>query len=237
MTKRREDDEGAGGAYASPPCFMHELDPSYTGIVPAADAEQRRDVARWRKAERERLLALRLALTPEQRRAAADRIAAHLDALLGESAGLTLAGYWPIKGEPDLRPWFARLRARGVRCALPVVEQPKAPLAFRAWDEGTRLVPGIWNIPVPAEAAAVVPDIVIAPAVGFDRGCYRLGNGGGYYDRTLALPSAKPMRAIGVAYANAEIATVFPQPHDIRLDAIVTEGETILCAAAGGAAP
>jgi 5,10-methenyltetrahydrofolate synthetase len=235
MSKRRDCEADAVGSYASPPCFMHELDPSYTGLVPEPDAQQRRDVARWRKAERERLVALRHSMPPAQRREAAERIAAHLDALLGSSvANRIVAVYWPIKGEPDLRLWIERVRDRGGRCALPVIAAAASPLVFRVWEAGARLVPGVWSIPVPADAEAVDPDIVVAPAVGFDRNGYRLGNGGGYYDRTLAQAAFKSRRKIGVAYAAAEIPTIFPQPHDVRLDAIVTERETIAVAGASG---
>ena len=97
------------------------------------------------------------------------------------------------------------------------------PLLFRIWADGDSLGRGVWNIPIPREDAEVaVPDVVIAPVIGFDRGCYRLGYGGGFYDRTLAALAKKP-RLFGVGYNQAAIATIYPQWHDIPMDKVVTE--------------
>ncbi len=219
-------DDDAPGGYASPPCFMHELDAATLGFVPEPDAETRRDVMRWRKATRARLIAERAALAPAARQALAARIADGLDALIGDVAGRTIGVYWPIRGEPDLRPWMERVRARGGTCALPVVVRPQAPVEFRVWRPGDPLARGVWDIPVPAEGPAVAPDEIVAPVVGFDAACFRLGHGGGYYDRTLAALVPRP-RAIGVGAASAALATIYPLPHDIPMDAIVTETGTI----------
>ena len=181
----------------------------------------------WRKKERERLIAQRLAVSPEQRREHAERIAARLDDLLHPIAGRTVSTYWPLHGEPDLRPWMDHVIARGGRCALPVVITKNAPLVFRAWTPGSKMERGFWNIPVPAEGADLVPDIIIAPVVGFDLECYRLGYGGGYFDRTLATLKT-PRRVIGIGYSSARIATIHPQPHDIPMDAIITDRETLV---------
>lgn len=223
MTAFPEEDEAEGGAYASPPCFMHDLDPA--GRVVEADARQWRDVMRWRKAARERLIGERLALAADERRALAERIAAGLDAALGDAAGLTVGVYWPLRGEPDLRGWMAGLVARGVGCALPAVVARGAPLAFRPWRPGVPLERDATNIPAPAEGGEANPDILIAPVVGFDPECWRLGYGGGYYDRTLAAMATRPF-VVGVGYARAAIPTIYPQPHDIPMDLIVTEDGT-----------
>jgi 5-formyltetrahydrofolate cyclo-ligase len=118
--------------------------------------------------------------------------------------------------------WLDGLRARGATCALPVVISSQAPLVFRRWQRGAALTPGVWKIPVPAEGEDVVPDIVIAPLVGFDPDCYRLGHGGGFFDRTLASLARRP-RIVGVGYARLALRTIYPQPHDIPMDVIVTE--------------
>ncbi|MCO5106297.1 MAG: 5-formyltetrahydrofolate cyclo-ligase [Burkholderiaceae bacterium] len=178
--------------------------------------------AQWRGAERRRLIAARLAIPAGERRHHAQRIGAGLDALLPDLAGLVVAVYWPIRGEPDLRPWIASIRRRGARCALPVVLGRDAPLAFREWRDGARLEPGVWNIPVPADGAQLAPGIVIAPVVGFDERGYRLGYGGGYYDRTLAAATPRPC-AIGVGHSGAALPSIDPQAHDVPMDAIVTE--------------
>ncbi len=217
------DDDDAPATFASPPCFMHEIDPAYAGLpVLAADARQHADVMRWRKAERERLIARRLALDSGDRRAWSEKIAARLEDLIGEVAGVTVSAYWPFRGEPDLRALIERIVARGGRGALPVVVERGRPLIFRAWTPGDALERGVWNIPVPADGAEVTPDVVIAPVVGFDTACYRLGYGGGFFDRTLAAMAARP-RVFGVGYAQAAIPTIYPQPHDIPMDAVVTQ--------------
>src|SRR5690606_17320873 len=136
------------------------------------------DVARWRKGERERLIAARLELSADTRTAHAARIAGKLDGALADVAGSVVAIYWPFRGEPDLRGWANEVIGRGGTIALPVVVQKAAPLIFRAWKPGDRLEKGVWNIPIPAEGGEVVPDIVVSPVVGFDGGNYRLGYGG-----------------------------------------------------------
>ena len=105
-----------------------------------------------------------------------------------------------------------------------VVERAR-PLVFREWWPGIRM-PGVWGIPVPAEGDAVLPDVLVAPLVGFDAAGYRLGYGGGYYDRTLAaLPDRPP--AIGVGFEPSWMKTIHPQPHDIPMSLIVTEQRVI----------
>lgn len=190
------------------------------------DPEQARDVARWRRAERSRLAALRDGLGQAGRAEVSSRIGAGLEAVLarrGIGRGAVLSAYWPIKGEPDLRPTMAALHEAGVTIALPVVERRAAPLVFRRWTPQMRLVRGEWNILVPPpEAALLLPEVALAPCLGWDGGCYRLGWGGGYFDRTLAVLSPRPF-VIGIALAAAGLPTIFPQPHDIPMDVILTE--------------
>tara|TARA_R110002072_G_scaffold11668_11_gene52325 strand:+ start:68 stop:784 length:717 start_codon:yes stop_codon:yes gene_type:complete len=221
MADQNEDDNS--GTFASPPCFMHELDPAYQNLPAASAAEQQLDLKRWRKAERDRLVKQRLALDTELRRQQGAQIAANLEAAIGSVEGLTVSAYWPFRGEPNLVDFMKRLAGRGGRCALPVVVAHGKPLLFRIWADGDSLGRGVWNIPIPREDAEVaVPDVVIAPVIGFDRGCYRLGYGGGFYDRTLAALAKKP-RLFGVGYNQAAIATIYPQWHDIPMDKVVTE--------------
>jgi 5-formyltetrahydrofolate cyclo-ligase len=224
MTKPGNDNEPTESSrdYASPPCLMHLVDPASGDLVIDADAQQRTDVVRWRKAERERLIAARLAIPGDERRAYSQRIAERLDAALGDIAGRIVSAYWPIRGEPDLRLWMESLAERGGTSALPVVVQRHAPLTFRRWLRGETLEPGVWSIPVPSNGAVVTPDIVIAPVVGFDPACYRLGYGGGFFDRTLAAFPRLP-RIVGVGYTRQEIRTIYPQAHDVPMDMIVTE--------------
>ena len=206
--------------YASPPCQMHETEAG-GNPEPVRDAAWR-DVARWRKAERARLIEERLAIPADRRAAMSERIATGLDAAIGGVAGRTISLYWPFRGEPDLRPWITSVIARGGRVGLPVVVEKARPLVFRAYAPGDRLEKGVWSIPVPADGETVLPDVVVAPLVGVDPGCYRLGYGGGFFDRTLAALRGKPL-AIGVGYEMQRIPTIYPQPHDIPMDIIVTE--------------
>jgi len=212
--------------YASPPCLACEVAPDYFDPL-AADPEQARDVARWRRAERTRLRAERQALSVKDRATAGAALTGHLRALLSARfdtpRGKVFSAYWPIKGEPDLRPLMAELHAAGVTVCLPIVEQKAAPLVFRRWTPTTRMVRGDWNIPVPPpDAAALTPDISLAPLMGWDAEGFRLGYGGGYFDRTLAAIDPAPF-TIGTGFQSARLATIFPQPHDMPLDAIVTE--------------
>jgi 5,10-methenyltetrahydrofolate synthetase len=212
-------DEDRAPTCASPPCFMHEI-ASDPGLV---DPRQRKDVMRWRKAERERLIQARLAIPAELRRAFSEAIAAVLEQVIGDVQGVTVSAYWPFRGEPDLRRLLERFQARGGRTALPVVVAPRQPLIFRAWTKGDPLERGVWNIPVPvAGAARAEPDVVIAPVVGYDPACYRLGYGGGFFDRTLAARASRP-RFFGVGWSIAGLATIYPQPHDVPMDLVVTE--------------
>ncbi len=214
------------GTYASPPCLAHEIDPAYFDPL-AVDPGQAHDVARWRKAKRQELRALRKTLSVDEHAAASARIAAHLEAVLQDrfdgAGGLILSMYWPIKGEPNLRDLMARLHSTGVTIALPLVETKAAPLVFRHWTPETKMVRGDWNIPVPPrDARQVTPDIALAPLVGWDGEGYRLGYGGGYFDRTLAALETAPFK-IGIGFTAARQPTIYPQPHDIAMDVIVTE--------------
>lgn len=176
-------------------------------------------IATWRVEQRKRLLAQRRALSPEQRRQAATRVAEALDAWLANRPAKMIGLYWPIQHEMDLIPW-AETRANTVFC-LPVVVTPKAALEYWRWTPGDPLARGFWGIPVPDRRDPVHPDLVLAPMVGFDRANYRLGYGGGYFDRTLASLSPRPL-AIGIAYTFSALDTIFPQPHDIPMDAVLT---------------
>lgn len=218
-TDRNGEDLPHTGGFASPPCFMHELDPVHGRTLP--DAVQARDVSRWRKAERERLIAARLAVPIAEREQHARLIAKELDIITDGTIDTIISLYWPFRGEPDLRFWMSDACAAGVRTALPVVTAKGQPLTFREWKPGARLERGIWNIPYPADGEIIVPTVVVAPLVGFDPAGFRLGYGGGYFDRTLSALSTKPI-AIGVGHPLAAIPTIYPQSYDIPMDWIVT---------------
>ncbi|MCU0910293.1 MAG: 5-formyltetrahydrofolate cyclo-ligase [Rhodobacteraceae bacterium] len=204
-----ESGEGGGSA----PCFAHELVAGHP-----VDAATWRDVARFRNAERRRLYAARRALPVAESRRQAEAVMAGLDRLLEAAPGLVVSAYWPIRGEPDLRPWMERADRAGAAVLLPVVIARDAPLVFRRWRPGSVMERGAWNIPVPAGGEELAPIAAIAPAVGLDRAGFCLGNGGGYFDRTLAALASMPLR-IGVGHDFCRIATIFPMPWDIPMEA------------------
>lgn len=220
------------GGYSSPPCFMHELGPEFVGSVagagsttPCASEISAADwpaVRRWRKETRAALIERRLSISSQDRAIWSERISRALEAALPSATGGSIGFYWPFRGEFDARPLLTKLRGKGARLALPVVVEKGHPLQFRAWSPGERLVPGVWNIPIPAEGENVDPDVLIAPLVGFDPAGYRLGYGGGFYDRTIASRQTKPL-VIGVGFALARLATIYPQAHDVPMNTVVTE--------------
>ncbi len=176
----------------------------------------------WRRGERARLLASRAALpsaTVAAYRALIDR---HLERAFPNLARGVVALCWPYRNEYDARFLARTLRARGAVTALPVVVAPRTPLVFREWHPGVALERGVYDIPYPVATAEVTPEAVLLPMLGFDEAGYRLGYGGGYFDRTLAALAGKPA-VIGVAYEMARLATIHPQPYDIPVDWVVTE--------------
>jgi len=210
--------ENQPNALASAPCSMHEVDPDFAGLSNERAGE---NLTRWRYSERKRLIAARLALTVAEREAHAGRVARELDGIIPRTGETIVSLYWPFRGEPDLRPWMTTACAAGLRTALPLVLGKGQPLVFREWWPGARLERGVWNIPYPADGAFVTPTVVIAPLVGFDARGYRLGYGGGYFDRTLASLTPRPI-AVGVGHPIAAIASIFPQAYDVPMDWIVT---------------
>jgi 5-formyltetrahydrofolate cyclo-ligase len=155
---------------------------------------------------------------------AAERAAAHLP-LEALPPVRVVAGYHALGAELSPWPVLRKLQAAGARIVLPVAPEPHAPLLFRAFDPDQPLEPDAARIPSPTAAAeALTPDLVIAPLIGFDREGYRLGQGGGYYDRTLAaLRASGRLFVIGLAYAGQEVERIPRGDHDQPLDAILTE--------------
>lgn len=189
--------------------------------TPSANAEWA-TIRDWRKATRDRLIAQRIALSAEERAAKSDRIGQALRDALEPYAGGLVGFYWPFRGEFDPRGVVGALRERGTRLALPVIVERGQPLVFREWTPGSLMVQGTWKIPMPESGEAVFPNLLIVPLVGFDRDGYRLGYGGGFYDRTIAAMAERP-RTIGVGFELGRLETIYPQPHDIALETIVTE--------------
>ncbi|VWB99569.1 5-formyltetrahydrofolate cyclo-ligase [Burkholderia territorii] len=186
-------------------------------------------------------VALRKTLSGARRDAASQPAAnAALDArlrlLLERLAPRTIGFYWPLPGEFDARDavlaWSAA--GSGRRVALPVIGEKHTPLAFHAWNAHTPMREGHHRIPEPASGVVVVPDLLLIPCVGFDLQRYRLGYGGGYYDRTLAMwPGTALPVTVGIAYEACRVDALPAEAHDLAMQWIVTDGALYPDPAAG----
>jgi 5-formyltetrahydrofolate cyclo-ligase len=179
---------------------------------------------------RREALARRDALPPDLRQRAAESVAAR-SLPVEVPPGIMVSGFSPIGSEINPLALMRHLAEGGARLALPVVMGRGRPLVFRAWAWGEPLGKGQWGIREPRpDAPEVEPDILLVPLAAFDRVGHRIGYGAGYYDLTLmALRAAKPVVAVGLAYAAQEIATVPATARDARLDLVLTEREVIDC--------
>ncbi len=180
------------------------------------------DIDGWRRGLRETLLARRQALPAASREAATAAIIDQLRAGLPAPEALTVAFFAPFRAEPDLRPLVDEWRAAGARTALPVVVARGQPMEFRLWWPGAPVRRGAFSLPEPDGTPLVTPQVVLLPPVGFDAQGYRLGYGGGFFDRTLAALTPAPLK-IGVAFEAARVDTIRPQPYDVPLDFVITE--------------
>ena len=155
-----------------------------------------------------------------------EALARRIQEVLARHDARCVGVYWPVAGEFDARAvvaqWLAADDLRGA--ALPIVVKPHAPMVFHAWSASAPMKEGRYRIPVPAEEKLVVPELLLIPCVGFDTDRYRLGYGGGYYDRTLAAwPDAQRPVTIGIAYESGRCVGLPRETHDMPLDAVVTE--------------
>ncbi|VBM47524.1 5-formyltetrahydrofolate cyclo-ligase [Burkholderia pseudomallei] len=155
-----------------------------------------------------------------------DALARRVLAILAQCAPRTVGFYWPLPGEFDARDaiasWLAGDASR--QAALPVIGKPRTPLEFHAWTPDAPMREGRHRIAEPAAGARLVPELLLIPCVGFDHCCFRLGYGGGYYDRTLAAwPGTTPPVTVGVAYDACGVRELPREAHDLPLDWIVTE--------------
>lgn len=181
------------------------------------------DIAALKAALRQEALKRRKAMHEAVRHEASVRAARHFFDNVELVPGACVGGYWPIRDELDVRLILGPLMDRIQPLALPVVEGPELPLRFRRWEDGAPLVEaGFGSLAPGPEAMIVVPDLLLVPVLGFDRLGTRLGYGGGYYDRTVAAMAVRP-RLIGLAFARQEFDQLPALPHDMRLDAVVTE--------------
>ncbi len=176
----------------------------------------------WRRDKRAELLRQRAQLSDAQQRRIQNRVTKSLRVTVAAPPRACLGFYWPFKGEIDLRGLLKEYLLAGTDAALPVVVEKNQPLEFWRWRPGMPMQTDLWHIPIPEQRVLVQPTVLLIPLVGFDAAGYRLGYGGGYYDRSLALMTPTPWK-IGVGYELGRLPSIHPQAHDIPLDTIVTE--------------
>lgn len=184
-------------------------------VVDGIEAEK----ALLRKTARTR----REALSPQFRSEASDAISFHFFDKVAFSPEDAIAGYWRIRDEVDCQPILIRLMDGGQTVVLPVVSGAGEPLDFRVWGSDAPLYEAGFGTLAPSDLAPrATPDLILMPLLGFDRAGTRLGYGGGYYDRTLAALGKRPM-LVGLAFSAQGFDHIPREPHDIPLDAVVTE--------------
>jgi 5-formyltetrahydrofolate cyclo-ligase len=186
------------------------------------------DRSEEKKALRQRLIAQRLNMPDRLRRG--DLLQQVLRIWLVGRTDTAIGAYWPIKGEFDPLPALHRWKEDGElldepqlrRIGLPVVDKVNQTLKFHAWFPGCPMEEDAFGIPKPKDTEVIVPTLLFVPCVGYAVGGYRLGYGGGFYDRTLAQLQPKPYTA-GLGFAAGFLPQLQPEPHDVALDAILTE--------------
>lgn len=184
-------------------------------------SDEKKSISDDRKAlTRRALIATRETLATSTRAQAERSIAMHVQEWLRQNTVQVVGAYLPMRHEVDLREILLWLHQQGLKIALPVVEQFAAPLVFRTWRGEALSERDLAGVRAPMDAPRLEPEALLVPCVGFNEHGYRLGYGGGYYDRTL---SAHPhWLAAGVAFS-LQRAHFTPDEHDVRLHAIITE--------------
>jgi 5-formyltetrahydrofolate cyclo-ligase len=186
-----------------------------------------------KRALRVRMKAWRAGLTTEDMASAGEAIAGHgLGFLPAPPPNSVVSGFAPLPDELRIWPLLRHLAGEGFRLALPVMQGKGLPLLFRAWKQGDGMDKGVWDILEPkADKPELEPDMLLVPLLAFDRRGWRLGYGGGFYDRTLGtLRARKPVVAVGLGYDQQQVDAVPHLPYDQRLDWVLTPSGPIRCA-------
>jgi 5-formyltetrahydrofolate cyclo-ligase len=196
------------------------------GLTPGMSVEVLdEEILADRRALRQALLERRRAMPRDQWMRHSTRICELLQVGFPQLTAMRVGFCWPLHQEPDLRPliddWLQEGRA-GFNALLPVVIDTQQALAFRSWSPDTAMTVDRHGIPAPAAGDFLLPQALLIPVIGFDAAGYRIGYGGGYFDRTLASLCPRPL-AIGVGFEIARLDSIRPGPHDQALDAMVTE--------------
>jgi 5-formyltetrahydrofolate cyclo-ligase len=203
------------------------------GAAAAVDSPEKSALTEQRRTLRKQLIEQRMALSPDEIERLSEKIRLNLQQTFPHLACLRVAFCWPVKNEVDLRPLMAAwisAGAPGFKALLPVVIAPGAPLAFREWAPDCAMTIDRYGIPTPETGDYLTPEALLIPVNAFDEAGYRIGYGGGFFDRTLAALTPVPL-SIGIGFELARVATIHPEAHDIRLDAVVSEAGTFRPAA------
>lgn len=186
-------------------------------------------LAATKSALRKSVLARRAAITPDAAEVAAHAVAAGVMTLLGRWPVSDISAFRSFGDEIGTGPLLQKLETAGYRVGLPIVIGKGKPLVFRQWRPGDAMASGPYGIEEPLDTSPEIePDILIVPMAAFDAQGYRIGYGGGFYDRSLEILRAKKtILAIGLAYDEQEVEAVPRGPHDARLDHLVTPTRTL----------
>ena len=185
-----------------------------------------------KKALRKELLALRNALTDRQHRSELLQQVMRIWLLRREDT--VIGAYWPIKGEFDPLPALHRWKEDGElldqpqprRIALPVINKAHKTMTFHIWYPGCEMEEDAYGIPKPKDTEVIVPTLLFVPCVGYGLGGFRLGYGGGFYDRTLATLQPKPFTA-GLGFTHGFLPDLMPEAHDVPLDALLNDNGVV----------
>lgn len=180
------------------------------------------EIAAFRQDLRRTLIAARQALPAPDHAIKTESVLHHLSRLIVAVPPGTVGFCWPVQGEIDCRPYVDTLRRAGWKVALPVTPPQGQPLRFREWDLTSPLIADRHGIPHPEQGDWLMPDLLLIPLVGFDGQGFRLGYGGGFFDRTLEALQPRPC-TIGIGFELGRQETLHPHPKDIPMDAVVTE--------------
>lgn len=186
----------------------------------------------WRKHRRTELMTRRESVSEAEHRCWSTAITRSLEQGFPSLQNSVVGFCWPHRGEYDPRPAMDYFGERGATLALPEIVNKHEALYFRKWWREAPMKIGAYDIPVPDNTDPVTVGAVITPMIGFDQQGFRLGYGGGYFDRTLVAIVPRPL-AIGVAFEMLRLDSVHPQPHDIPMDFIVTEAGIYRATSAG----
>jgi 5,10-methenyltetrahydrofolate synthetase len=199
--------------------------------APAAQSDQKDLKSQWRK----RLVEERLHL--DDRLARNDALQRVMRVWLVDRPDVVIGAYWPIKGEFDPLPALFRWQEAGMEAdalgasrrrqiGLPVINKLTKTLTFHTWYPGCPMEEDAYGIPKPKDTEIIEPTLLFVPCVGYGLGGYRLGYGGGFYDRTLSELSPRPF-TVGLGYTHGFLPELEPEPHDVPLDAILNDNGVV----------